>query len=326
MVQPQLPYLDSEAVARLLPMCDAIDAMREAFSQLALGEVTLPTRLQIETTAGNGTALVMPCYSAKLKVFSLKMATVFLDNPKKSLPLVQSTISLTCGVTGTPLAMMDGASLTAIRTGAASGLATDMLASSDAKTVAIIGAGVQAQTQLEAICCVRRIVDDRVYSRKIDAAERFAQAMTLKLGIPVRSVRSPSQAVREAEIICTATSSKTPVFDNIDVCDGAHINAVGSFRPDMVEIPGSTVVRSRVFVDHVESALAESGDLIALLRAGMVAKSHFAAELGALALGKIPGRLSQRDITLFKSVGVAIQDLCAAVRVFDNTKLAERGG
>ena len=323
-VQPQLPFLNSDEVSRLLPMCDAIESMREAFTQLVLDEVTLPTRMQLVATSENGTALIMPCYSVKLKVFSLKMATVFLDNPRKSLPLVQSIVSLTCGVTGTPLATMDGASLTAIRTGAASGLATDMLASSEAKTVAIIGAGVQARTQLEAVCCVRTIVDARVFSRNIENAERFAQEMTLKLGIPVRSVKDSTEAVRGAEIICTATPSKTPVFDDVDVYEGAHINAAGSFSPDMIEIPASTVCRSRVFVDHVESALAESGDLIAPLRAGMVDKSHFASELGALALGTIRGRLTPREITLFKSVGIAVQDLFAAVRVLENAKSESR--
>src|SRR5262249_48619191 len=163
-------YLSAADVRRALPMPDAIDAMREAFAQLSRGEVSLPTRLRLDAPAEPGVALVMPCHSSALKLFSLKHVTIFRDNPGRGLPLVQSTVLLTDASTGTSLGVLEGASLTAIRTGAASGLATELLARADASTAAVIGAGVQACTQLEAVCCVRPIRRARVYSRDAESA------------------------------------------------------------------------------------------------------------------------------------------------------------
>jgi len=307
-------FLDGAEVRRALPMCDAIDAMRSAFAQLSRGQVTLPTRLRIDAPAENGAALFMPCHSTTIKMFSLKIATVFDDNPRRGLPLVQSTVTLIDGTTGTPLVIMDGVCLTAIRTGAASGLATDLLARPEASIVAIIGSGVQARTQLEAVCIVRDIKFARVYSRDFEAASRFAREMSEQLGIDVEPVRSAAAAIHNADIICTATTSTSPVFEDADLSPGTHINAIGSFRPGMVEIPAATVCRARVVVDHRASALEEAGDLIAPLNAGLIHESHFATELGDLILGAAAPRRDHNDVTLFKSVGIAIQDLVAACR------------
>jgi ornithine cyclodeaminase/alanine dehydrogenase-like protein (mu-crystallin family) len=315
-----LLHLSAEDVRRALPMRDAIEAMREAFAQLSRGEVTLPTRVRLDASLEHGAALIMPCHSAALKMFSLKMATVFHDNPQRGLPTIQSTVLLADGSTGTQLAVMDGASLTAIRTGAASGLATDLLARTDASIVAVIGTGVQARTQLEAVCCVRPIRLARVFGRNTEAAERFAQEMSQQLGITVQRAASTAEALKDADVICTATSSTTPVLADGDVPRGAHINAVGSYRPDMVEIPSATVCRARVIVDHRESALEEAGDLLAPLGAGLIQETHFAAEIGEVVLAKVSGRTAADDITLFKSVGVAIQDLCAASRALANAR------
>jgi ornithine cyclodeaminase/alanine dehydrogenase-like protein (mu-crystallin family) len=300
-------------------MPDAIGAMREAFAQLACGEVTLPTRTRIEASPG-GAALVMPCHSAGQLLFSLKLATVFPGNPARGLPSIHSTVLLASGTTGATLAVIDGASLTAIRTGAASGLATDLLARQDASVAAVIGSGVQARTQLEAICCVRPIRMARVCSRKTDHARQFSQEMSARLGIPVVAAESPRDAVREADVVCTATSAASPVFDDGDLADGAHINAVGAFRPDMMEVPMDTVARARVVVDHRESAMEEAGDLLAPLRAGLVGRSIFDVELGDLLSGNAPGRTAPEQVTLFKSVGVAIQDLCAAATCLANAR------
>jgi len=313
-------HLSADAVRRALPMREAIEAMRDAFAQLARGEVTLPPRLRMDVPSENGTALVMPCHSASQKLFSLKFITLYADNAQRGLPLIQSTVLLNDGSTGAPLAVMDGASLTAIRTGAATGLATDLLARPEAALVAIIGTGVQACTQLEAVACVRRIQRARVYDRNAESAGRFAVEMQQQLGLAVERVASPSAAVHGADIICAATTSMTPVFEDRDVRPGTHINAVGAFRPDVAEVPAATVCRARVVMDHRASALEEAGDLLMPLRAGLIGEEHFSTELGQLVLGQKPGRMSVDDITLFKTVGVAIQDLCAAARALANAQ------
>lgn len=315
-----LLHLSAEDVRRVLPMRDAIEAMRDAFAQLSRGEVTLPTRVRLNAPREHGVALIMPCHSAALKMFSLKMATVFHDNPQRGLPAIQSTVLLADGSTGTQLAVVDGASLTAIRTGAASGLATDLLARTDASVLAVIGTGVQARAQLEAVCCVRRIRLARVYGRNAEAAERFAHEMSKQLGITVERSASTAEAIKDADVICTATSSTTALFADADVPRGAHINAVGSYRPDMVEIPSATICRARMVVDHHVSAMEEAGDLLAPLRAGLIDETHFRLELGSIVLGTNPGRVSADEIIIFKSVGVAIQDLCAAVHALSNAR------
>jgi len=316
-MSPPLLYLSADAIYRALPMREAVDAMREAFALLARGEVTLPTRLRLDAPAEHGAALVMPCHCTSQGLFSTKVVTVFDKNADRGLPVVQSILILTDGCTGATLAVMDGISLTAVRTGAASGLATDLLARSDAASVAVIGAGVQARTQLEAVCCVRAVRRARVYDRRVEAARRFADEMHERLGIGVEPAASPSEAMADAAVVCTATTSVTPVFDDRDVRPGTHINAVGAFRPGTAEVPAATVCRARVVVDHYAAAREEAGDLLAPLAAGLIDERHFDTELGQLVLGQKPGRTSTDEVTLFKSVGVAVQDLFAAARALD---------
>jgi ornithine cyclodeaminase/alanine dehydrogenase-like protein (mu-crystallin family) len=313
-------YLSAADVRRALPMADAIAAMREAFAQLSSGQVTLPVRERLDAPGEHGVALVMPCHSTVQRMFSLKIVTVFHDNPRRGLPTIQSLVILTDGTTGAHLAVMDGASLTAIRTGGASGLATDLLARPGAAVAAVFGAGVQARTQLEAVCCVRAIRRACVYDKDAAAADRFAAEMTHRLGIPVERSDTPAKTLADADVICTATSSSRPVFADSELPPRVHINAVGAYRPDMAEIPAAAVCRARVVVDHRASALEEAGDLLEPLRQGLIQPSHFAAELGDVVLGRSPGRRSADEITLFKSVGVAIQDLCAAARALDNAR------
>ena len=327
-----LLYISAEDVRRALPMADAIAAMRDAFGQLSDGQVTLPPRQHMEAPDADGTALVMTCYSAARKLYTLKFLTVFPQNRKKGLPLIQALVILADGSTGEHLAVMDGASLTAIRTGAASGLATDLLARPDAATAAVFGAGVQARTQLHAVCCVRGIGRARVYDADPAAAERCAGEMTQQLGVPVERADSPAKALEDADVVCTATTSPTPVFGDGDLKRGAHINAAGVYKPHMAEIPVATVCRARVVVDHRGSALEEAGDLLGPLRQGLIQQSHFATELGEVVLGRAVGRRSAEELTLFKSVGLAVQDLCAGARVLENarrlglgTRLNEQG-
>jgi ornithine cyclodeaminase/alanine dehydrogenase-like protein (mu-crystallin family) len=303
----------------------AIEAMRDAFRQLSSGQVTLPTREHLDAPGEHGVALVMPCHAIAQRLFSVKLVTVFHENPGRGLPLIQSLLILADGATGEPLAVMDGASVTAIRTGAASGVATDVLARPEAAVAAVFGAGVQARTQLEAVCCVRAIRRASVHDVDPTAAERFATEMTRQLGVPVERTSTPARTLKDADVICTATTSSTPVFEDHDLPPGTHINAVGSFRPDVTEIPSATVCRARVVVDHRASALEEAGDLIGPLSQGLIQQSHVSTELGEIVLGRSPGRHSAGEVTLFKSVGVAIQDLCAAARTLENARQLQLG-
>jgi ornithine cyclodeaminase/alanine dehydrogenase-like protein (mu-crystallin family) len=315
-----LLYLSADDVRRALPMSAAIEAMRRAFAELSAGQATMPTRECLAASGQNGVDLVMPCHSTTLKMFSLKTVTVFCDNPQLGLPTIQGLLILTDGEIGSHLAIMDGTSLTSIRTGAASGLATDLLARADASVVGVFGAGAQARTQLEAVCCVRSIRRASVYDPDQTAADRFATDLTNRLGVPVESADTPLRNLVGADIICTATSSAQPVLADCDVPAGIHVNAVGAHRPDMVEIPAATVCRARVVVDHRAAALEEAGDLLEPLRRGLLQPAHFSAELGEVVLGLSPGRGARDEITLFKSVGLAIQDLYAAVEVLDNAR------
>ena len=320
-----LLYLSAEHVRRALPMADAIAAMRDAFAQLANAQVTLPTRECLPTPDEHGVLLVMPCHSVASTLFSLKAITVFPDNPRHGLPTIQALVILTDGATGEHLAVMDGASVTALRTGAASGLATDLLARPDAAVAAVFGAGVQARTQLEAVCCVRTIRAAYVYDADSAAADRFAVEMTVRLGRPVRRAGSPAEALKDADVVCTATTSSVPVFADSELKRGVHVNAIGSFRPHVCEIPPETVCRARVVVDHHASALEEAGDLLGPLRDGLIRPSHFGTELGDVLLGRAPSRSHVDEITLFKSVGVAVQDLCAAAKTLENARRMELG-
>ena len=315
-----LLYLSAEDVRRALPMPDAIAAMRDAFVQLASGQVTLPPRQHLDAPGEGGGALVMSCHSAALKLFTLKFLTLFPGNRQQGLPLIQALVILADGQTGTHLAILDGAALTAIRTGAACGLATEVLARRDAAEAAVFGAGVQARTQLEAVCCVRPIRRAWVYDLDPAAADRYAAEMTRQLNLPVKRASGPAQALEHADVVCTATISSTPVFEDRWLQPGAHINAIGSYRPEVAEIPAATVCRARVVVDHLPSALAEAGDLLQPLKQCLIAPSHFSTELGEVLLGRAPGRRGAAEITLFKSVGVAIQDLCAAARALENAR------
>ena len=317
-----LRYLSADQVQQCLPMSEAIECARDAFTQIANGSAVLPTRQNIQCNEA-GVDLIMPCASRASHVFSLKTVTVFPQNNQVGRPTTQGLLILTDAQTGSHRAIMDGTSLTAIRTGAASGLATDLLAAPDAASVAIIGAGGQARTQLEAVCCVRNIQRATVYSPSGTSAQQFAAEMSDRIGISVQAVESPNACLTGADIICTATSSFKPVISAECVLEGTHINAVGAFRPDMAELPTELVCRSRIFVDHVESAIQEAGDLLQPLQAGLIEASHFSTELGNVVAGTAEGRTDVKQITVFKSVGVAIQDLCAAVQVLEN---ADRKG
>jgi ornithine cyclodeaminase len=314
-----LHVLSAADVVTALPMAEAIGGMKYAFAQLSTGRADAPLRTHIKVE-DVGATLVMPAFLADSGDLAIKIVSVFPNNPQLGLPTIHALVLALDTATGKPLALLEGASLTAIRTGAVSGAATDLLARQDARSVAIIGSGVQARTQLEAVCTVRDIREVRVFSLLPDQARQFAREMAGRGPIPplITVAEDANSAVREADIVCTATTSLTPVFDGDQLKPGAHVNGVGSFTPEMQENDLQTINRSLVIVDSRSAALEEAGDLIIPLQNGDITLKHIAAELGEVVSGIHPGRTSPLQITFFKSVGVAVQDAAAASIAISN--------
>ena len=321
----KLRILSSDDVRRALPMRTAIEAMKRAFAQLSTGQADVPLRVALNVPRHNGLTLFMPAYLAADDTMAVKIVSVFNDNPAKGLPLIHALVVVVDATTGAPVAVMDGTYLTALRTGAASGAATDLLARQDAHTVAIFGAGAQGRTQLEAVCAVRPIREAWVYDVAPERAAAYAAEMSQRLSLPVHIAASSSEAVRQANVVCTATTSTIPVFADADVQPGTHINAIGAYTPQMQEIPAETVLRAKVVIDHHEASLAEAGDLLIPLRRGLMTGDHIYAELGEIVAGLKPGRVSPEEITLFKSVGVAVQDVAAAGAVLETARRLDLG-
>jgi alanine dehydrogenase len=309
--------LSREDVRHALPMGQAIEAMKAAFAQLSTGQADVPLRVALQVPQHKGVTLFMPAYLAADDQMAIKIVSVFDDNPAQGLPLIHALVVVVDATTGEPAAVMDGTFLTALRTGAASGAATDLLARHDARTAAIFGAGAQGRTQLEAICAIRPIHAAWIYDVVPERAAAYAAEMSQRLSLSVQVAKAPAEAARQADIICTATTSSAPVFEDADVRPGTHINAVGAYTPHMQEVPAETVLRARVVIDHREASLAEAGDLLIPLQQGVMTEDHIYAELGEVAAGHKPGRASPEEITLFKSVGVAVQDVAAAGAVLE---------
>lgn len=312
--------LSRQDVQQAVTMSQAIPAVREAFIELSQKRAFIPLRTQIPVEQCGGISLFMPAYLPGSRSLGAKIVSVFPENQRKSLPALHGLVIVLEAETGRPQALMDGASLTALRTGAASGAAAELLSNPDATTAAIFGAGTQGCTQLEAVCTVRPIRKAWVYDTDLRSAERFAEKMG-KRGAPfppqVSVATSPHQAASEADIICTATTSSSPVFEDKSLRPGVHINGIGSYTPAMQEIPAGTVQRALLFVDSLSAAWEEAGDLIIPLRQGLIKKTHVRGEIGELACGQVRGRTGRQEITLFKSVGVAVQDMAVARIILD---------
>ena len=297
--------LSASDVRAALPMPKAIDAMRHAYSQLSADKVTAPPRQHLSTD--KGVTLIMPAYLPERSEFGIKVVSVYDDNPNLDLPRITATVLVLDPVTGVPKAFMDGASLTAIRTGAGGGVATDLLARQDAKKVGLFGAGVQARAQLQAVMAVRDIACVNLISRTQASAQQLATEISGWTDAPeVSLVSTPQEVVEDADIVICATTSATPLFDGNDLQPGTHITAVGTFVPEKREVDTTTIRRSdRIVVDSREACAEEAGDLI-------IPNAEIDAEIGEIVNGDKPGRQSDDEITFFKSVGVAVQDAVAA--------------
>ncbi len=304
-------YVTTEEARAALAMPAAVKAVGMALVELSAGRAVVPARTSLEVPAFRTTALVMPAYLPGPKRIGLKLISLCENNPAQGLPFAQALTIVMDAERGAPLAVLEAGYLTAVRTGAASGAATDALARRDARVAAVFGAGVQGRTQLEAVAAVRPLRKAFIFDVDPRAAAAFAGEMSAKLGLQVEPAAGPT-ALREADIICTVTTSSTPVFDDRDLKPGVHINAVGSYKPHIREIPGETVRRANLFVDEARSCLEEAGDILIPLGEGLIGKDHIRAEIGEVLAGLKPGRGSEDEITLFKSVGNAVEDLAVA--------------
>lgn len=316
--------LNAADVRKALPMNEAIEAMKHAYASLSAGAAVVPLRTPLPIPNSDALSLFMPAFvdSQRGSALAVKVVSLFPTNPARGLAYIQAAVLVLDPETGQSIALLEGSSLTAIRTGAAGGAAIDLLARKESKVAAIFGAGAQARTQLEAVCTTRPIETVFVHARTIENARAFAAEMkgTGFVRQEIRVAQSPKEALEHADIICTATTSSNPVFDDADVNPGTHISAVGSYTRDMQEVPAETLQRAKVFVDSRSASLEEAGDLIQPIQAGLFGETHICGELGEVILGRLPGRGSSEEITYFKSVGLAVQDAMAAQVALANAR------
>lgn len=314
--------LSRHDVEALLTMEDTLAGVEEGFRQLALGNVTMPQRNATTVAPHKGLHLAMPAHvGGAIDALTIKIVTVYGDNPRQhNLPMIQGALLVHAAETGQVLALMDAEHLTAMRTGAASGVATKYLARTDAATVTLFGAGALGPGQLAAVCAVRPIKRAYLITHSGEKDAAFCRQMAERLNIEISSASGDrlrtQQAIEQSAIICTATNAHTPLFDGDWLQPGTHINAVGAYMSQMRELDTTTVRNSRVFVDRHEAAKAEAGDICIPMAAGELTYDHVAGELGEVITGAVAGRTDDNEITLFKSVGLAMQDAVTAKRVY----------
>lgn len=313
-------------VVQLLPMAECIDVIAAALRALAEGQAILPLRTMMALPDGASLFGLMPAYLGSLQALGAKAISIFPGNHGSPYDSHQGVVLLFDAEYGVLRAIVDGVAVTAIRTAAVSGLATRLLALQEAGDLALIGAGVQAHTHLEAMNAVRRLRRVRVYSLPVDGAQAFAERETQRLAalgradLRVEAMPTAEAAVDGADLICTVTTASEPVLQGAWVSPGAHINAVGAFRANTRELDTAVVARSRLFVDRREAALREAGDFLIPKAEGAIGDEHIVAELGELLTGAARGRQSPQEVTLFKSLGLAIEDLAAAQHVLQKAR------
>ena len=303
----QIRILTHDDVQAALPMPEAIDIMKNAFGQLSAGNATVPLRSKISSDKGD--TLLMPAYLRSSQDLGIKIVSIYKDNLSLGLPTVTAIAIVLDPQTGLPKALIDGDSLTAIRTGATGGLASELLSRRNAKTVALFGAGVQGRAQLQGVMTVRSITPVNLIDLSLSAAQKLADEISTWASAPtVNLVSNPREAIQDADIIITATTSSDPVFNGNDLRPGTHITGVGSYTPQMREVDEITVGRAMIVVDSREACLSEAGDII-------IPKAAIDAEIGEIINGFKKGRQTDHEITFFKTVGVAVEDAAAAAAI-----------
>jgi ornithine cyclodeaminase len=313
--------LSKEDIKSVFTMKDAIVADKEAFRIFTEKKSVVPLRTNIPAPKHEGSLLFMPGYIEDIDCAGVKIVSVFPKNVEKDIPSTPATVLLLDGTTGEVCSILDGTYVTQIRTGAASGAAFDVLARKDAKIGALIGTGGQAESQLEAMLAARKLDEVRIFNRSLKKAQDFVDSMDKELAsydTKFVAVDNSNDAVDGADMIITVTTSNTPVFDGNKVKKGATISGVGSYQPNMQEIDPTTLTRaSKIFFDSEEAVLAEAGDFIKPLEAGIISKCDFTGELGSVINGGLVGRENDDEIIVFKSVGISVQDVVTAKMIYD---------
>ena len=326
----EILILKESDISSMITMSDIIEADKEALSIYSSQKSNIPLRSNLNVPEFNGQCLFMNGYAAPAKALGVKIVSVYPDNINKNIPSVPATMVLVNAETGMVNSLIDGTYLTRLRTGAISGLATDILARKDSKIFALFGTGGQAVTQLEAVLTVRNIEEVRVFDISKERAEEFAKKMSDKFGkkfnVKIFAAESSDATIDNADIITTVTTSKKPVFDANKVKKNAHINGVGSYTPEMQEIPGDILVKAnKIFVDTRDGAINESGDLINPIKDGLIQKEKINGELGEVINGVIKGRENDDEMTFFKTTGSAVLDLVAAQKIYEMAKVKKVG-
>jgi len=316
----EIRVLRSADVHSLLPMGECIDLMHRTMSAVSEGRVVLPLRSVLVMPGELGMMGNMPGYLGEPECFGVKLVSLI---PRNKPPQYSSHLGIVLLFEvehGQPVAMLDAAEITAIRTAAASGLATRLLAKPEASDLAILGAGEQASSHLAAMLCVRKLRRIRVWGRDEDKAAAFALTEGAKHKVTIEVVSTPREAVTGADIICTVTKARDPILLGEWIEPGAHLNVVGSSISTTAEIDTPAVVKSRFFVDYRSSTITEGGEYLRALRAGAITPEHILGEIGEVANGSKTGRTSPGDVTLYKSLGIAPQDLASAHYVLQKAR------
>jgi alanine dehydrogenase len=308
--------LTEQQVHSLLPISDLIAAMESALAKFSSGEVLQPVRSVLMVGPTKAYFGLMPAYVSSPASLGAKVVTVFGENHKKQLPSHLATILLLDPETGSLVALMDGRYITEARTAAVSAVSARFLARANAGRLAILGSGVQARSHLEALQHVRQLTDVRIWSPRRQSRQQFVDDMSPHVPVPIVASESAEAAVRDADLIVLATSSTTPVVENAWVASGAHVMCVGACRPDQREMAPELVTRGRLYVDSKNAALIESGDVVMNIAAKHFDASHVRGEIGELVLGRVTGRTADGEVTIFKSLGMAVEDVVAADLVF----------
>lgn len=325
-----ITVLKQKDVDKVFTMKEAIQACKDALEIYSKGGSDIPLRTILDVKNQDAESIYMPGYAKDADALGIKIVSVFPNNNKKGLNTVPSTMILVDEKTGEVSSIIDGTYLTQLRTGAVAGAATDLLARLDSKIFGVIGTGGQAPSQIEAVLNVRDIETVKVYNRKIEKCKEFAKEMnelfSEKYNVEIIAASSPEEAVKDADIITTVTTAKNPVFDGKSIKSGAHINAVGSFKPDMQEIDEYTLTHAdKVYVDTRDGVLNESGDFLKPMEKGMFKESDIEGELGEVIIKKAKGRENEEEITLFKTVGSGVLDIVTARRIYESAKKEDIG-
>ena len=314
-----LQIIDADRVGKLLPMAECIDVMAEAMKAASAGEVVQPLRTVLPVDDRGGHLFVMPAASQSLDCYGAKLISLTPANSGKALPTIRGDYLLFEGDTGAAVALIDAASLTAIRTAAASGLAARLLARPEAATCGIFGTGVQAESHAEAMRAVRPVREIRIWGRDAEKADRLARRLKASTGLDVRAHEDPA-AVAACDLVCTVTAATQPILKGAWVRPGAHVSLVGAHTLTQREADTELLRRSLVFVDLLAAAQREAGDVMIPIQERSVPADHIRGEIGKVASGALAGRTSPDQVTLYKSVGIAAQDLFAARRVFSGAR------